>query len=93
MLTQSSCDIVGHMRTQETTIQYIHLTKIYPGSIIAVDHINLSIFRGEIFGLLGPNRAGKTMTVGKGITWVGSGLRAWLQGRLLQIKKFRGIFK
>ncbi|MCR4394984.1 MAG: ATP-binding cassette domain-containing protein [Dehalococcoidales bacterium] len=64
MLTQSSCNIVGHMRTQETIIQCMYLTKIYPGNIVAVDHINLSIFRGEIFGLLGPNGAGKTTTVG-----------------------------
>jgi len=64
MLTQSSCDIVGHLRTQETIIQCIYLTKIYPKNIIAVDHINLSIFRVEIFGLLGPNGAGKTTTVG-----------------------------
>jgi len=64
MLTQSSCDIVGHLRTQETIIQCIYLTKIYPKNIIAVDHINLSIFRVEIFGLLGPNGADKTTTVG-----------------------------
>jgi len=31
--------------------------------IIAVNHINLSVFRGEIFGLLGPNGAGKTTTI------------------------------
>ena len=40
------------------------LTKVYPGSIHAVDALDLSIEPGEIFGLLGPNGAGKTTTVG-----------------------------
>lgn len=40
-----------------------NLTKIFKGKdidVIAVDHINLKIRRGEFFGLLGPNGAGKT---------------------------------
>lgn len=37
------------------------LTKSY-GEKTAVSHLNLEIFRGEIFGLLGPNGAGKTTT-------------------------------
>lgn len=40
-----------------------NLTKIFKGKdfdVIAVDHINLKIKRGEFFGLLGPNGAGKT---------------------------------
>src|SRR6266513_5359528 len=40
------------------------LTKIYPGDIKAVDTLNLSVWRGEIYGLLGPNGAGKTTTAG-----------------------------
>ena len=40
------------------------LTKRYPGSaMLAVDHLTLSIKRGEIFSLLGPNGAGKTTTI------------------------------
>ncbi len=35
------------------------LTKTYK-DIVAVDHIDLSIRKGEIIGLLGPNGAGKT---------------------------------
>jgi len=31
--------------------------------VIAVDHLNLNIRRGEIFGFLGPNGAGKTTTI------------------------------
>ncbi len=38
------------------------LTKNY-GELIAVDHINLNVVSGEIFGFLGPNGAGKTTTV------------------------------
>ena len=39
-----------------------NLTKYYH-DILAVDKINLEIFRGEIFGLLGPNGSGKTTTI------------------------------
>ena len=38
------------------------LTKRY-GRITAVDHIDLEIRRGEVFGLLGPNGSGKTTTI------------------------------
>ena len=31
--------------------------------VLAVDHLNLDIKRGEIFGFLGPNGAGKTTTI------------------------------
>ena len=33
------------------------------GSFVAVDHINLEVGRGEIFGFLGPNGAGKSTTI------------------------------
>ncbi len=38
------------------------LTKKY-GSKIAVNHLNLNIREGEVFGFLGPNGAGKTTTI------------------------------
>ncbi|MFD0710409.1 ABC transporter ATP-binding protein [Paenibacillus sp. GCM10027626] len=38
------------------------LTKRY-GEHLAVNQLDLSVFRGEIFGLLGPNGAGKTTTI------------------------------
>ena len=38
------------------------LTKYY-GNLLAVDHIQFSVQRGEIFGFLGPNGAGKTTTI------------------------------
>src|SRR5207244_6688291 len=57
------------------------LTKVYPGGITAVDHLDLSVRAGEIFGLLGPNGAGKTTTAGMLTTRVlpTSG-RAWVAG-------------
>lgn len=38
------------------------LTKHF-GERVAVDHIDLSVLRGECFGFLGPNGAGKTTTI------------------------------
>ncbi len=38
------------------------LVKRY-GDVVAVDHLSLSVRRGECFGLLGPNGAGKTTTI------------------------------
>lgn len=35
----------------------------YYGKFLAVDHLNLSIGKGEIFGFVGPNGAGKTTTM------------------------------
>ena len=39
-----------------------NLTKRY-GKRLAVDHINLEVFRGDVFGFLGPNGAGKSTTI------------------------------
>ncbi len=43
-------------------IRLIDLTKLYRG-FVAVDHINLEIPKGRLFGFLGPNGAGKTTTI------------------------------
>lgn len=43
-------------------IQTTNLTKTY-GKINVVDHINLEIQQGDIYGFLGPNGAGKTTTI------------------------------
>lgn len=50
------------MTTGVFAIEISDLTKRY-GSLVAVDHLNLSIEYGEVFGLLGPNGAGKTTTI------------------------------
>ena len=39
-----------------------NLVKRY-GDLVAIDHLNLEIKKGEIFGLLGPNGSGKTTTI------------------------------
>jgi ABC-2 type transport system ATP-binding protein len=43
-------------------IEMVGLTKSY-GTLLAVDQLDLTIHRGEIFGFLGPNGAGKTTTM------------------------------
>jgi ABC-2 type transport system ATP-binding protein len=46
----------------EPVIRTRGLTKRY-GSLIAVDNLDLDVYPGEIFGLLGQNGAGKTTTI------------------------------
>lgn len=45
-----------------SAIEVSNLTKYY-GKLLAVDHINFTVNKGEIFGFLGPNGAGKTTTI------------------------------
>jgi len=56
------------MTETQDVIKVEGLTKIYNHSLTAVDHINFSVKRGEIFGFLGPNGAGKTTTISMLIT-------------------------
>ena len=43
-------------------IEIKNLVKRY-GELVALDHLNLEIQEGEIFGLLGPNGSGKTTAI------------------------------
>ncbi len=43
-------------------IQTSALTKAF-GDLVAVDRLDLTVSRGEVFGFLGPNGAGKTTTI------------------------------
>ena len=43
-------------------IELLQLTKSF-GDLVAVDHINLTLAKGEFFAMLGPNAAGKTTTI------------------------------
>jgi ABC-2 type transport system ATP-binding protein len=45
-----------------TAIKTVHLTKKF-NNFTAVDHIDLSVRKGEIYGFLGPNGAGKSTTI------------------------------
>ena len=47
---------------QTKAIETENLTKYY-GDLTAVDHLNLSVEKGDIFGYLGPNGAGKSTTI------------------------------
>ena len=48
--------------TDDFVVRTEALTKTF-GALIAVDHLDLEIRRGEVFGYLGPNGAGKTTTL------------------------------
>jgi len=48
--------------SEEIVIETQGLTKVY-GQQVAVNHLNLIIQQGEIFGFLGPNGAGKTTSL------------------------------
>lgn len=50
------------METSEITIEVSHLSKSY-GHIQAIENVNFSVCRGEVFGLLGANGAGKSTTI------------------------------
>ena len=56
------------MVTDIPAIETRGLTKIYPGfwnaqAVTALSGLNLTVKKGEIFGLLGPNGSGKTTTI------------------------------
>jgi ABC-2 type transport system ATP-binding protein len=46
----------------ENVVEVNELTKRF-GDFVAVDHINYTVKKGEIFGFLGPNGAGKTTVI------------------------------
>lgn len=74
------------MREQSTPIENVAirtrgLTKAF-GAVIAVDKLSLEVARGELFGLVGPDGAGKTTTMRllAAIMRPSSG-EAWVAGR------------
>jgi len=46
----------------DSAVETRHLTRRF-GSMVAVRDLNLTIAKGEVFGLLGPNGSGKTTTI------------------------------
>ena len=50
------------METAKNAIEVTNLVKRYK-KLVALDHFNLTVKNGEIFGLLGPNGSGKTTTI------------------------------
>jgi ABC-2 type transport system ATP-binding protein len=67
-LTCPSCGLHGKVTFEPTldtstkVIEIQHLTKTF-GKFTAVDTLSLTIYKGEIYGLLGPNGSGKTTTI------------------------------
>jgi ABC-type multidrug transport system ATPase subunit len=47
----------------DAVVQTHGLTKHYGTGIVAVDRLDLTVRRGEVYGFLGPNGAGKTTTL------------------------------
>jgi ABC-2 type transport system ATP-binding protein len=81
---------------KDKIIQVSDLTKRY-GEILAVDHINLEVIKGEAFGFLGPNGAGKTTTIrmltglSKPTDGKASILGFDVNSQIVQIKKHIGV--
>ncbi|MEK6698556.1 MAG: ABC transporter ATP-binding protein [Nitrospirota bacterium] len=50
------------MNQNNIAVTVKNLTRTF-GDFVAVDHINLEVKKGEIFGFLGPNGAGKSTTI------------------------------
>lgn len=48
----------------ENAIDIRNLNKVYRNKVIALDNINLSVKKGDIFAFLGPNGAGKSTVIG-----------------------------
>ena len=48
--------------TDENIIDVRNLTKVYNGRPV-VDHVNITVPKGKIYGFLGPNGSGKTTTI------------------------------
>lgn len=49
---------------QTEIILQTHELKKYFGKVRAVDGVSLNVFRGQVYGFLGPNGSGKTTTIG-----------------------------
>jgi ABC-2 type transport system ATP-binding protein len=47
----------------EYAIETFGLTKFYPGEVVGIEDLSLSVEPGEIYGFLGSNGAGKTTTI------------------------------
>jgi ABC-2 type transport system ATP-binding protein len=50
------------MNNNNIAVKVKNLTRTF-GDFVAVDHIDLEVAKGEIFGFLGPNGAGKSTTI------------------------------
>ncbi len=67
----------------QTILEVRNLTKNF-GKLIAVDHLNFSIKRGNVYGLLGPNGSGKSTSLGMILNVINKtqGKVKWFDGNL-----------
>lgn len=54
---------MGAWSAHENLVEARNLTKRYPGGVLAVQGLDLTVKRGEVYGFLGPNGAGKSTTL------------------------------
>lgn len=54
---------VSGVEPAEPAVSTSALTKRFRGGQVAVDHLDLTVPRGAVFGFLGPNGSGKTTTI------------------------------
>ena len=47
----------------EPSVRVVGLRKSYAGGVVAVEDVSFDVGRGEMFGLIGPDGAGKTTTL------------------------------
>lgn len=59
---QNNPKVQNSTKQTEAIIEVKDLVKHY-GKLVAVDHLDLRIMKGEIYALLGPNGSGKTTTI------------------------------
>jgi ABC-2 type transport system ATP-binding protein len=55
--------VTGHGQSAEMEGARSALTKRFRGGQVAVDHVDLAVPRGSVYGFLGPNGSGKTTTI------------------------------
>lgn len=80
MPNQAGYNVLAHSMNETLSIKTSDLTKTFDGNI-AVDNLNLEIKKGELFGLVGPDGAGKT-TIMRLLTatMIPSSGEAWVAG-------------
>ncbi len=53
----------GHTDDADEPVRARGLLKTYDDDVVAVDHLDLTVKAGDVYGFLGPNGAGKTTTL------------------------------